>query len=441
MTAWRWCGIGIVVLVCGAGNCDEEDPLYDVASVEMIHEQVDVLNGSTFELEVRLRDSDSHTIPESFAYAPEWISSDNVRLRQLDASGHTARFEASLETSAATPVTIDVRVRVLGLEDVATIRILPQNYIASELIMTPHRALDPPEILLADGGRGTNCVHDERRAFVAAVLLADFGPCSDGTDPELIVYSIARELGFVTPVNWTAGADVVNLSTRAPPQTPIVNRPLVDPTIVKLRLWNAAAIPRAQIDAKVLYLKSVYAKNRVGITFDTESYNTLPALSANRATSCGTAGISETGAFNALAAAPPDKVVNAVFVAGMAYGDIGFTCPYPTTGLTEGGALFVDPTRGTNATFAHEMGHALSLLRANIGHVNVSSGYLAGFDSTNIMAGGGSDRRSLSLGQVFRMTADSTSWLNRLNIRSAPKRKCGEHSDGGPRPCPKLSLH
>ncbi|MCC7052742.1 MAG: hypothetical protein IT355_05705 [Gemmatimonadaceae bacterium] len=73
--------------------------------------------------------------------------------------------------------------------------------------------------------------------------------------------------------------------------------------------------------------------------------------------------------------------------------------------------ILMKPDASAHNTLAHEIGHALGLLRPVFGHTNP----LAGFTKSNIMrfAGTLEPNAYFSIGQVTRMTFDGISWVNR----------------------------
>lgn len=90
----------------------------------------------------------------------------------------------------------------------------------------------------------------------------------------------------------------------------------------------------------------------------------------------------------------------------------GITCPGNATHLHE--SIFISNKDALLTTLAHEVGHALGLTLPLNGHADDQPG----FDVTNVMQSelditDTTGRQWFSVGQVFRMIADSGSWLNR----------------------------
>jgi len=102
-----------------------------------------------------------------------------------------------------------------------------------------------------------------------------------------------------------------------------------------------------------------------------------------------------------------------------------------------------------NASLAHVLGHAFSLLGKTWGAVGDGhtgcwwQTYIAGFANDNIMwacvPAGTDPRKTFSLGQVYRMTLDDDSWLIKSGLR-APTTKLCPDDPAGDDPCPPLAL-
>jgi hypothetical protein len=104
----------------------------------------------------------------------------------------------------------------------------------------------------------------------------------------------------------------------------------------------------------------------------------------------------------------------------------------------------------STVALVHELGHALGLLLPGAGHTDM----VAGLDGSNLMATGDDDndpagRRRFTVGQAFRMNAESASWLNLATdphnpvvpIRESGAARvacqCGERDPGGS--CPRVA--
>jgi hypothetical protein len=126
-----------------------------------------------------------------------------------------------------------------------------------------------------------------------------------------------------------------------------------------------------------------------------------------------------------------------------AFGSLrGTTCPWQE-GRPE--VIYVNRNDWVPSTLAHEVGHALGLTVPRDGHTEV----MKEFDLTNLMmcCNVGQDRLArtrLTVGQVFRMNADSGSWLNWASpggtpIRPGPRVACQCGRDDPAGLCPRLA--
>jgi hypothetical protein len=145
----------------------------------------------------------------------------------------------------------------------------------------------------------------------------------------------------------------------------------------------------------------------------------------------------------------PD-MLNIYYLNNLGTGARGLTCSWrdaPSAGGLRPAVIYVGNTGHSSTTFVHEVGHALGLTLPGRGH----SDPLAGFDYTNVMAAVNWDRdprarTRFSVGQVFRMNADSASWLSWANdasnhpiyVAGEPRLacRCGEAPDPEGR-CPR----
>lgn len=145
------------------------------------------------------------------------------------------------------------------------------------------------------------------------------------------------------------------------------------------------------------------------------------------------------------------KRLNVYYVASLVEGMYaGMTCTFE--GHPE--VMFVSSTSHYPLQVAHELGHALGLVRSTRLPWNPTTQSLPGdidglhlddyLDQYNLMYSGGTDFRTLTIGQIYRMHFDELSWLNRsVPLSSLPggyPRKC-QDSPVAEGDCPPLTLH
>jgi hypothetical protein len=111
----------------------------------------------------------------------------------------------------------------------------------------------------------------------------------------------------------------------------------------------------------------------------------------------------------------------------------GLVLPSPTA--EDRNTILVSANHMDGESLAHELGHAFSLRDRN---TTASPGAPSYLPNTNLMAGGGVTRDSLTEGQCFRINASPLSALNRNSIRVGPTRICDDPVASAT--CPALSL-
>lgn len=123
----------------------------------------------------------------------------------------------------------------------------------------------------------------------------------------------------------------------------------------------------------------------------------------------------------------------------------------PDDGVHPQNVIYFSRLHHMNASLAHVLGHAFSLLKRTtglsslnnqVGHTGMEGTILIdGFTSTNIMWTGLDPKTDVpqttfSLGQVYRMAFDSYSWLN----WGTPRKACPPGQPASDDPCPPLAL-
>jgi len=104
--------------------------------------------------------------------------------------------------------------------------------------------------------------------------------------------------------------------------------------------------------------------------------------------------------------------------------------------------LFVSFELRSEATLAHEIGHALGLVQPLWGHADWLNLYVPfPGQSGNLMNSGNPDVTNVTIGQIYRMHFDRLSWLNlETSLLAGPlKRDCGANVFE-PVPCPPINL-
>lgn len=95
---------------------------------------------------------------------------------------------------------------------------------------------------------------------------------------------------------------------------------------------------------------------------------------------------------------------------------------------------------GSAAKLAHELGHALGLMRPQDawGHVNDLAGFPGKY--SNLMYGGVQDVGGITLGQIYRLNFDSTAWMHRAGKAEGRMYRTCQDDAFLSAPCPPLAL-
>jgi hypothetical protein len=251
-----------------------------------------------------------------------------------------------------------------------------------------------------------------------------------------------------TNLEWSTGDD----------ENPLpMGQPLRE---IKVDVYLVASDSRGEAWARsdLLRARTVFDNNRAGLTFVEGNFRTSSSLTPAEVDVIGN-DCTQADALK-LSSLYADDRINVYFVDAIG-GDRGetprgFNC-FETgrAGNVDGAPniIYISMHRHTPTTLAHELGHAFGL-RGSAGHtgagpdeISEEEAYIPGFESTNIMwTGVDADKarakKHFSLGQVFRMSADERSWLNR-NAQSSggpTARRCHPSGVDNERPCPPLAF-
>jgi hypothetical protein len=229
---------------------------------------------------------------------------------------------------------------------------------------------------------------------------------------------------------------------------------LKDPILVPVSVWVPDDATATLAEKHMERAKELYRKNRVGVRFEA-TIRKLPDIASDAidivsagVTTAGGLKCQNLGAITSRTDLYTPKTLNVYYV------DKGFTgrnCAILDTpdGCTsdaianppgDGNITFIGNT-ATSTTLAHEFGHAFGLRPSDCGaHTNG----LPDFGPDNIMAAGGGDERvSFTLGQVFRMNTHVDDWggtmLIQNKLRPGAGRAC--RPDVSSNICPALSTN
>lgn len=120
----------------------------------------------------------------------------------------------------------------------------------------------------------------------------------------------------------------------------------------------------------------------------------------------------------------------------------GYNCPDASgTDPNQRFAILIALDYNDGTVLAHELGHALAQVHAGTTVLNPDPDY-SDMTEANVMWEGSSNRKTLTLGQAFRMNLDYRSALVTLGLRTGPTRTCDYDLTNGDlnRRCPRMGL-
>lgn len=417
----------------GASCCDEL--CERVASVEIVPPLTHAATGTQFEISAIARDADG--IPLAEMPDAEW--SGTVEFVSDDAN-------PTIVTAPSENVR-DIRVKIGKVESDPAVVIVKAEDTGLDVVdkfETHHTPQEPVSAVLLDamffGATDCDLGNDLfYRVAAGAVLERNLmDPCQSGQN-KLAIFSPNRgalfEKGPALDNLWDLMANSVTRLNLPPPLT------------VDVAVWyrvNADDPDDAESDLKVA--SAIYLDRRAGMQFNEAAVN-IGGVKTWYEPDKTCPNVDDVLEFTV-----NPNMVNVVYVDAIdIYGDDGIrglTCDRP--GLTP--VIIVSRTRMLPSTLPHELAHVLGLWNPPLsgwrgGHTT----YLDGFDETNLMWGRdngtlGVPRDHLSLGQVFRMNIDESSWVNRTvvdgvarpPIRTGDTEACQSDRDTRD-PCPELS--
>jgi hypothetical protein len=298
-------------------------------------------------------------------------------------------------------------------------------------------------VLAVDGQMaGGECVNDEMFEGIGPFTVGDL--VTPTTCPaEVVIFSKRRALTIADPA-WTASPDQIQLKL-SPAQQEVELDAYVVAIGMRAENWARNDLMRA---------RTVYASNRVGLTFTESKFMTSSQLTEAEKKVIGD-NCQQAKALKQNPSLYSPQRLNVYFVQAVVADEDdtwrGYNCfekkpPGNTAGAPN--IIYISIARHSPTTLAHEIGHALSLQDPE-GHTGSSHLLEEDFDLTNIMWTDLDSREAraqkhFSLGQAFRMNIDKRSWLNRGAAAITPagvkSRLCHENGATDARLCPRLAF-
>jgi hypothetical protein len=446
----RWGLALLLIVVTGAAP----PPVTEIEIVPFsVFVRHDPNRETTFELEARLWTGPTTarlSIIPSQGYGNLIWTSNRTWLTVTPRGGYraTATIASGLSPSGTASVTVQGGSKVSPSTDIV---VESAAAVGVDQLNATYRANKVPDAVVVNGVRDAvdGPCSVTLSAFVAGTNLGNVvAPCSgDDAGWGAAVLSVDHRLAF-TPGAWTNTANTVDAaglqgSLRS---IPVALRIMLGDDALpadELLERRASALTTARGDIEAA--NGVLAETRTGMVL-TEVNTATIEPSEGEATETGVVAIVDCLPGDEVTASHDyDGVLNVYYVNNVS-GYRGRACTwyegrkYPV--------IYIGFDDHLQSTFVHEVGHVLGLTLPYDGHTDVVSG----LDVSNVMTSGYYDndpggRRRLSVGQVFRMNADSASWLNWAldNATALPVREntaprlacqCGEADPAGR--CPRL---
>ena len=323
-----------------------------------------------------------------------------------------------------------MRLRTPCLLGMASLLACPSNGLADDLLRIENIANGDNVVVLVDSrtsaGANWRCSNDEVLRTTGD-LPAGRRDADGGCNSEIAVFAAGNAMALSFPGWSDADGDIHTITMK----------PIID---VPVSVWIADAAAKARAPLDIANVTWVYTQNKVGVQF-VATYNDVyddPNAVATIAKSCDSIGWIRRSAWYT------PRTLNVYYVKTITLPPElarqrpddqktpGLTCDRFGDGSIKGDAniIFISGT-GNLATVAHEIGHAFGLRPGpEGGHTNdAKRKFLEGFDSNNVMAGGGPPTRShFSLGQAFRMNTQADEWGGTMlianGLRPGPGRAC-----------------
>lgn len=397
--------LAVVLLVPGVTACP---PKCEVQELEIVPSTVTVGSdpgtATTFELEARLwKGPPSDRVSISVAESPEckltWKATESWL--SLDQTGEDrARVTIDPGASPSSPGFVKVTAGdAMTSAPGAEIRVEPATVTDQDMVLDKYVAGRAPSAVLVNGTRNdlSEATGPWLTAFVRREAEGQVDVSAEDPSWAAAVLDAGQRMAMY-PGPWTSSHDQMG----PPPgsSAPVLSIP------VALRIAVDASMDAAEIKATVMTdiaaANSILSENRVGVRLEPRDVVTVPSDPWIPFADCPGG--------DALPSDDEPGVLHLWIVPDL--GNLnGLTCP--GTKDDPRPVIYIAWQAYTSSTIVHEVGHALGLDLPYKGHAEDSPG----LDASNVMSGIGWDtdpfgRHRFTVGQAFRMNADSASWLN-----------------------------
>jgi hypothetical protein len=396
-----------ILLIVIAGACPKKPTVTDIEIVpSAVVVGSDLTSATSFELEARLWTGPATSrlsITESQGYDNLTWTPSQPWLKLVSHSGFRATFR--IEAGPGPTTSANLTVKAGGKTSIpAEISVAPNVVPSQDFLSATYTANMVPDAAIVNGIRnavGAPCSLS-LSAFVTRTELGKVVDLCGGWGAAVL--AVDHQMMF-TPVGWSPGQDVVNAGAL---QGPLVSLPLALRVMVGNSSLSPADLAKLQDDAlkvaqaDIAAANSILAETRAGIKLVVDNSDKIGPLEEV---------ISDCLPGDGLTSAHDTPGMLNVYYVNSLDEFRGRTCGWHESRPQD--VIYVAWDKHSPTTFIHEVGHALGLTLPGQGHSDI----VAGFDLTNVMTSGENDldpggRFRFSVGQVFRMNADSASWLN-----------------------------
>ena len=396
----------VALLTPGVAACPHAE--CPVTEIELVPAQVvvgaDLTNPTTFEVEARLWSGPAHerkSMAETAACSVTWTVSTSQSWLSIVGNPHGHRAIVKIAAGANPPSAGVVKAKA-GNKTTGpgtVVRIVPATVADQDIVHAAYAAGSMTSVLVVNGTRNTSNGPSDLwlAAFVRTALAGvEYGSASDPSWGAAVLD--AEQAMVMYPSTWTPAQDQMGPAPPAPVRAiPVALRVAVGGSEDPDEVRTAALL---DIEAA----NTILAENRAGIMVNPVDVATIPVAEL-------VPPFADCRSGDALTKSGDRPGMLHLFYVSSLGGLTGLTC----AGTDERPQTVIYIASGSygSATLIHEVGHALGLAVPKEGHAEASTG----FDASNVMAGIGWDtdplgRQRLTVGQVFRMNADSASWLN-----------------------------
>jgi len=370
----------------------------DADRIVLSREAVSLLPGETVTLVATVADCFGHGLN---AAGVTWTSGDLTVATVGDDGvvtaagvGETAITATSEGVSGVTKVTVTGGSGSPGTDDEV---LLAGGVSGKAVVLADGR--------FADGGTPA-CTNDFLKTGTTSVVPLGGNMMTPGScaASELVVFSPGHAVFYATDpaeVPWT---DMLGDQATATLQSPID---------VEVIFWVETGITNSFVGGQYADAQTALADNHTGLQLVPAAAPLIQSVSAGAVgTGCSSVGVAKAnGKYDA-------ERLNVYVVHAIDSGEWGLYCYQH--GVPN--ALYLDGDVSGPNTLLHELGHAFGLIEPWDGHVGGLSG-IPGDGSSNIMwktdTGAG---KEITLGQAFRMSLGTLSWVNTLRPSSTAVR-------------------